>query len=288
MKFGTKKTPEQSVPDTPRASAITREPLERILADRVMYELFREWAAENLCSENLLFYYEVEKFRALEDEESVPAEAQRIYSKFVRPKSATQVNLDYDCLSAIESALENPTIAIFDEARYAVGDLIRYDLYLKFLDSDLYKEFKGLPTSSKHHVARRRNVHIAELPHLSYNQITSLSSCLSDPSALDEFLKFTYNEFSDGVVLFYLEVDRYERKPSIEFARKIFNKFLGFESEEEVDTDPKIKNYIRQQIQLEQSPPDLFHNLKIQVFAVMVQDNFLRFQNYILTSLAVV
>jgi len=216
-------------------------------------------------------------------------EAKRIYAKYVQPRAVAQVNLDYDCRSAIEAELEHPSSHTFDEAKIVVADLIKYDLYLKFVDSAIYRDFKGLPSNQRIPASlRRRNFHIAELPHLSFEQISTLSNCLSDPAALDEFLKFTYNEFSDSVVQFYLDIDRYELYPSLEFASQIYNKYLGNQPEEEVDADPKIKLRIWHAIQAGLSPSNLFHNLKIQVYAVMVQDNFMRFQNYVISSLALV
>jgi Regulator of G protein signaling domain len=55
-----------------------------------------------------------------------------------------QVNLDFECRDAIEAELENATAALFDEAEYFVLDLIKYDLYLKFIESDIYRNFKGI------------------------------------------------------------------------------------------------------------------------------------------------
>lgn len=166
----------------------------------------------------------------------------------------------------------------------------------------------GLPSSNRYPVNRRNNVHLVDSPHLSYDQISTLSKCLADPLALDEFLKFAYKEFSDAVVQFYIDVERYEvinhylslffvsqcsyfyyqEFPSIEFACQIFSKYLSDTSEEEVDADPKVKKNIWQQLQHGMCPADLFSSLKGQVYAVMVQDNFLRFQNHIISTLAMI
>lgn len=161
----------------------------------------------------------------------------------MRTKSVAEVNLDYECREAIEAELEHASGSIFDEAKFVVLDLIKYDLYVKFLESDVYRNFKGiafknnkrstskdktrkkkkdltghftdsllsgLPSTNRFPVNRRRNVHLVDSPHLSFDQISSLSKCLRDPLALDEFLKFAYKEFSDSVVQFYLDVERYE------------------------------------------------------------------------------
>lgn len=42
-----------------RNSTTPTDPIEHILSDKWLCELFHEWAVANLCSENLLFYEEV-------------------------------------------------------------------------------------------------------------------------------------------------------------------------------------------------------------------------------------
>jgi len=267
-----------------------QESLEHILADKLLSKLFQDWAEENVCSENLQFYYEVEKYQLIKDPHFRKGEASRVYQKYVRNKAVAQVNLDYECRLAIEAELDHPTPALFDEAKLMVTDLIRYDLYLKFVNSDMYRGFKGLPNRkvSPRTPRRRSDFGIADQPHLSFEQISTLAKCLGDPAALDEFLKFSYNEFSDGLVQFYLDVNRYEVSPTVGFAREIYNKYLGQESEEEVDADPRVKSQISQQIKSGFCPATLFNTLKTHSYAVMVQDNFLRFQTFVISSLALV
>ena len=66
-----------------------------------------------------------------------------IYAKYVRVRSVAEVNVDYECRETIETELHTPTPSLFDEAKFIVLDLIKYDLYLKFIDSDIYRNFKG-------------------------------------------------------------------------------------------------------------------------------------------------
>lgn len=44
-------------------TVVQHEPLEHILRDKFLSELFQEWATQNLCSENLQFYQEVLSFQ---------------------------------------------------------------------------------------------------------------------------------------------------------------------------------------------------------------------------------
>lgn len=74
----------------------------------------------------------------------------------MRVRSVAEVNLDFECREAIEMELQNPTASIFDEAKFVVLDLIKYDLYLKFIDSDIYRNFKGKsPSDIKHKTCMR-------------------------------------------------------------------------------------------------------------------------------------
>lgn len=262
------------------------ESLEHILSDKLLCTLFHDWAVENVCSENLHFYHEVEKYTTILDPDFRKQEAYRIYGKFIQARAAAQVNLDYECQRAIEAELDHPTPTTFEEAKYVVLDLMRFDLYLKFLGSNLYRNFKGLPCLNLSSPKKQANFQIAAQPHLSFDQISTLTRCLEDPMALDEFLKFTCKEFSNEVVQLYLDINRYEASPALGAASEIYNKYLSGEADEEVDADPKIKLCILQQIEMGICPMDLFHTLKVQVYAVMVQDNFLRFQNYVISSLA--
>lgn len=38
---------------------VQHESLDIILKDKLLCELFHDWAAQNLCAENLMFYFEV-------------------------------------------------------------------------------------------------------------------------------------------------------------------------------------------------------------------------------------
>lgn len=78
-----------------------------------------------------------------------------------------------------------------------------------------------------------------------------------------------------------------QQNPSKEFAETIFKTFLGTESQDEVDTDPKIKKQIWANIETGNVQHDLFDKLQIQVFSCMAQDNFFRFQNYMISRLAI-
>jgi hypothetical protein len=256
----------------------------------VIFPIFYDWSVANLCSENLAFYQDVEKFRKMDDEAAIQKEANRIYLKYIKDNSYSQINLDADTKKEITGAVTNKVSQImFDSARIMVLELIKYDLLVKFLDSDEYRAWKGLPCQKKLRSLPRKNIgkRVAEMPNISTASITKLENCLLDPVAIDEFRQFTKEEFSDALLAFYLEVQKFHESPSVQYANQIYARYLSHESDEEVDTDPKIKKHILQIIATGTVTPDLFDKLQTQVFSVMAQDNFFRFQLRMISRLAI-
>jgi len=266
---------------------ITDANLEHFLKEPSLFQLFYKWAVDNLCHENLSFYMDVESFKNLKTDDEIRREAHRIYHKYIKDRAENQVNLDFESKKDVGDKLANPNNDIFTQAQFTIHELIKYDLLTKFLDSDVYRSTRGLPSLIKHNIPRKGKVPVADMPKVSTESVQKLDVCLRDPIALEEFLKFTKKEFSDALPLFYLEVQKFQQNPSREYATTIFKKFLGADSEDEVDTDPKIKKQILMNIEAGNVQRDLFDKLQIQVFACMAQDNFFRFQNYMISRLAV-
>jgi len=267
---------------------ITDANLEHFLHDQPSYQLFLKWAEDNLCSENLWFYADVENYKNIQDDEYARTEAERIYHKYIKDKADFQVNLDFESKKEVEDGLINPNRHIFDQSQYTVHELIKYDLLTKFLDSDIYRVNVGLPTLRKLNIPRRVAAKVSEMPRLSTESVQKLDVCLRDPVAREEFLNFTKREYSSALPLFYLEVQKFQRQPTPELAETIYEKYLGPDSEDEVDADPRIKRTIQQSINSGNIQHDLFDKLQIQVYSCMAQDNFFRFQKYMISRLAVV
>jgi len=263
-----------------------------VLKDPVLYAVFYEWATANLCVENLQFNADVEEFKKETDTMALGREADRIFEKFVKEGAYSQINLDYETRQNITMDVHNKRYhkEMFDAAQYLIMDLIKYDLFVKFLDSDNFREYKGLPLlQDKRIMLPRKNSakRVAKMPRVCAESIYHLEKCLLDPIATEEFLEFTKAEYSDSLVSFYLEVQKYRDVPSVANAEQIFNKYLSAASADEVDADPKIKKNILQTLETGQVPRDLFDKLQAQVFAVMAQDNFFRFQLKMISRLAV-
>lgn len=266
--------------------------VDSVLQDSALYEVFYEWSIANLCSENLQFYADVEQFKKLTDEGALKQEAERVFEKYIKDGAYNQINLDYETRQNITQALyeEHFTKKMFDAAQFMILDLIKYDLLVKFLDSNSYREYKGLPVlQDKRVLLHRKNSakRVAKMPRVCAESIYHLEKCLVDPIATQEFLEFTRSEYSDSLLLFYLDVQKFREDPSVANAEHIFYKYLSASSPEEVDADPKIKKTISRALETRQVTKDLFDKLQSQVFAVMAQDNFFRFQLKMISRLAV-
>lgn len=265
--------------------SITDASVEHFLHDPHNYALFLKWAVDNLCSENLFFYVDVENFKNIQNEEEAKKEAERIYHRYIEDDAEMEVNLGFESKKEVRDGLQNPSRNMFDQSQYTVHELIKYDLLSKFLDSDDYRATQGLPTLHKSPYQRKNKVE--DMPRLTTESVQKLEVCLSNPIAREEFLIFTKKEFSAALPLFYLEVEKFQRQPSQELAVSIFQKYLGKDSEDEVDADPRVKKIILQNIEAGNIQPDMFDKLQVQVFSCMAQDNFFRFQKYMISRLAV-
>lgn len=265
---------------------ITDATLEKFLHDPQYYEVFNRWAVDNLCSENLLFYTAVENYKKMEESEEARVEAALIYHTYIKDNAQNQVNLDFESKKEVEDRLSEPTKNMFDGSQYTIHELIKYDLLTKFMDSDVYRLTVGLPTLTRLHIPRK-NQRVSDMPKLCTESVQKLEVCLRDPIARDEFLTFTRKEYSSALPLFYLDVVTFQEQPTPELASTIYKKYLGEDSEEEVDTDPKIKKVIYQNIQSGHIQADMFDKLKVQVYSCMAQDNFFRFQKEMIRRMAV-
>lgn len=261
------------------------------LKDPRLYPVFYDWAVANLCSENLQFYEDAEKYKGT-DPTSMRQEAERIYLKFIKEGSYSQINLDYetrrDITQAIQLNMHHKDM--FVPAQCMIMELIKYDLLVKFMDSNDYRGYKGLPVvyHDKRALPRKNSLkRVAKMPRICAESIYHLEKCLVDPIAMEEFLSFTKAEFSDALLLFYLDVQQFRENPSLSCAINIFERYLSETSLDEVDADPKVKKMIWRIIQGGSVTADLFDKLQSQVFAVMAQDNFFRFQLKMISRLAI-
>lgn len=65
----------------------------------------------------------------------------------MKTRSVAEISLELECRSTIEDELEHATPSLFDEAQFLVLGVIKYDLYSQFLESDIYRHYKCLPSN---------------------------------------------------------------------------------------------------------------------------------------------
>uniref|UniRef100_A0A8C0YRI9 Regulator of G protein signaling 14a n=1 Tax=Cyprinus carpio carpio TaxID=630221 RepID=A0A8C0YRI9_CYPCA len=113
---------------------------ERLLEDHVGVRYFTEFLKSEVSAENILFYQACEKFKKIPPTrlEELKKEARSIYDSFLSESSLHAVNID-DTAQMEESALETPTLNMFDKAQAQIFKLMKMDSYTRFVRSSLYQ-----------------------------------------------------------------------------------------------------------------------------------------------------
>jgi len=131
--------------------------VEAVLADPVMSESFMRYLREKeLSDENLLFFYEAEKFKALPNEKRLKV-LKDIWKEYVFEEAPRQINIDTEVrgnmLRAIESFDESDPADlgnVLNDAQAFVYNLIHEHSYPRFLQSPQCRsELKKIEESSK-------------------------------------------------------------------------------------------------------------------------------------------
>lgn len=108
--------------------------------------LFYEFLKSNYSEHHLSYWEEVQKFKKLNSsttsEEEIKMHSLKIYNEYVKNGVKQQINI-YDVQRMkIKENLEKPTLHIFDESENIVFELIKGNYYVKFRESEPYKQWK--------------------------------------------------------------------------------------------------------------------------------------------------
>jgi Regulator of G protein signaling domain/Domain found in Dishevelled, Egl-10, and Pleckstrin (DEP) len=117
--------------------------LEAVLQTPQLKHQFRKYLEAKLCAESIHFLDAVQSYRSMPTELDRGMVADRMFSVFVDPTHATeQINIAASTRSEIESQMNDkkfPT-TLFDSAEIAVMELLRVDIFRRFVASQEYQE----------------------------------------------------------------------------------------------------------------------------------------------------
>jgi len=106
---------------------------------------------------------------------------------------------------------------------------------------------------------------------------SNLNTCLNNPLARERFQKFSQSEHSDTPLLFWIEADKFAKNPTVEYASEIFRQFLETGASNQLDTELRTKNTLRDIIRGGVVDATLFAKVQNMVFSNMASDSYPRF-----------
>jgi hypothetical protein len=106
-----------------------------ILSTPELLPHFRLYITSNLLVENLLFYQEIERFKAI-----FQLHTYQIYDNFVSTQSNMQINIHSKQINTIRAGLDSPNASIFNEAQLETMQLMKQH-YKLFIDSKFCQQY---------------------------------------------------------------------------------------------------------------------------------------------------
>ncbi|KAJ8390447.1 hypothetical protein AAFF_G00103820 [Aldrovandia affinis] len=125
---------------------------ERLLSHKYGQAAFQIFLKSEFCEENLEFWLACEEFRKITSPEKIASRAKRIYEEFVKSESPKEVNLDYHTKDTVTQNLRRPTPTCFAGAQKKIYNLMENSSYLRFIQSELYKELCALAAGKGVHL----------------------------------------------------------------------------------------------------------------------------------------
>lgn len=117
------------------------------LRDRQLSFAFWHFLKLLYCSENLVFYLEVEEYKQSE-ESIIQYRAEQIFQKYFVSGSEYELAYVGDELSeSIKGELSNAHTSTFNTVQTIAWNILQLDLFPKFLHSDVFAAYTGIPTS---------------------------------------------------------------------------------------------------------------------------------------------
>lgn len=126
--------------------------LKFLIQNPISVKYLKSFLKERQMSESLQFLLDVQKFKKIQNYDSLKTFANKIFSQYIKEYSNRQVNLVSNSVKNIEENLNEPKTTIFDESWKQIFNLLEDNL-LDFCESSQYQKtlmhFKTIHSSSE-------------------------------------------------------------------------------------------------------------------------------------------
>jgi len=115
---------------------------EELLNNRASLLFFKRFCVEDMSTENLLFWLEVQDFRAIQADDYRIFLARKLYRKYIADGAPMGLGISAHLRGKIKHEVEDgkPTAYSFDEAVTYVYFTLRYDIFCRFVTSPHYEQ----------------------------------------------------------------------------------------------------------------------------------------------------
>lgn len=128
-----------NVRPTPEEASKWSESFQLLMRNKYGATLFKAFLAREYSQENIEFWIACEEFKKVRPAK-MPSKARKIYDDFVAVKSPKEINLDPNLRTNIFQSLTAPEEGTFDIAQRKIQGMLEQDAYLRFLQSELYRD----------------------------------------------------------------------------------------------------------------------------------------------------
>ncbi|GFT17733.1 regulator of G-protein signaling 7 [Nephila pilipes] len=114
--------------------------MKELLKDPAGREHFTKFLEKEICSENLKFWDAVQDLKQLHSKD-IPNKIQEIWNMFLAQDAKDPINIDSKSFEITKKNMEKPDRWTFEEAAAHLYQLMKSDCYVRYLRSEMYKEY---------------------------------------------------------------------------------------------------------------------------------------------------